>query len=57
MDLNYLLSRHQLSLLAADNAASPEARMAHRGLAKGYGDRVRALQIAMGATSRLATVR
>lgn len=36
MDLNYLLHRHQVSLMRADSAASPEARHAHRGLARTY---------------------
>lgn len=57
MDLNYLLSRHQLSLLASKNAVSAEARIAHGGLARHYADRIRTLQTGMGATSRLVTTR
>lgn len=49
MDLNYLLSRHQISLVRADAAASPEARYAHRNLAKGYAERIRELQEGLGA--------
>ena len=41
MDLNYLLSRHQVSLMRADSAASPEARFAHRGLARAYAECIR----------------
>ena len=44
MDLNHLLYRQQVSLMRADAAASSEARHAHRGLARGYADRVRLLQ-------------
>ena len=36
MDLNYLYYRHQVSLFHAGNAASPEARRTHQGLADGY---------------------
>lgn len=49
MDLNYLLARHQTSLMRADAAASPEARYAHRNLAKGYADRIRKLRDDLGA--------
>lgn len=42
MDLNYLLSRHQVSLMRADSAASPEARFAHRALARAYAECIRA---------------
>jgi hypothetical protein len=48
MDLNYLLSRQQISLMRADAAASPEARVAHRSLARGYADRIRTVQVALG---------
>lgn len=37
MDTNYLLKREQVSLMMADRAASPEARIAHNGLALAYG--------------------
>jgi len=51
MDLNYLLSRHQISLMRADAAASREARAAHRGLARCYADRIRTLRPALGLPS------
>ena len=35
MALNYLLHRHQVSLMRSTAAVSPEARAAHRGLARG----------------------
>ncbi|MBY0583447.1 MAG: hypothetical protein K2P68_11095 [Sphingomonas sp.] len=37
MDTNYLLAREQISLMRARTAASPAARAAHAGLARGYG--------------------
>lgn len=49
MDLNYLLSRHQISLIRADTTLCPQARMAHRGMARGYADRVRIFQNLIGA--------
>ncbi len=49
MDLNYLYSRHQISLMCAMRAASPEARCAHRGLARAYAERIRALRRSLGA--------
>jgi hypothetical protein len=51
MDLNYLLHRHQLSLMLADAAACPSSRHSHRGLARGYAHRIRTLQSALGATA------
>lgn len=49
MDLNYLLSRHQISLIRADATDCPEARLAHRGIARAYADRIRVLQNLIGA--------
>ena len=49
MDLNYLLHRHQISLLRADAAAGPEARRAHKDLARGYAERIRIFQREHGA--------
>jgi len=48
MDLNYLLARHQISLMRAAEAPSCEARHAHRGLARGYAARIRELQDRLG---------
>jgi hypothetical protein len=53
MDLNYLLSRHQVSLMRADAALCSEARYSHRALARGYADRIRELQERVGAGSML----
>lgn len=44
MDLNELLHRHQVSLMCADAALCIEARIAHRGMASLYEDRIRTLQ-------------
>jgi hypothetical protein len=49
MDLNYLLYRQQVSLMRADAAACSSSRFSHRALAKGYSDRIRTLQVALGA--------
>ena len=44
MDLNYLYHRHQISLFMAENAASEQARAAHRGLAKAYAAQIASLR-------------
>ncbi len=49
MDLNYLLSRHQVSLMRATSALSVEARYAHRAFAKHYAERIRELHAESGA--------
>lgn len=49
MDLNYLLSRHQVSLMRASSASSVEARIAHRSLARNYAKQIRVLQDLIGA--------
>jgi hypothetical protein len=49
MDLNYLLSRHQVALMRADNAMCPEAKVAHRGMAREYAERIRILRQLSGA--------
>lgn len=36
MDLNYMLSRHQISLMRAVAAGCIEARVAHESMARGY---------------------
>jgi hypothetical protein len=51
MGLNYLLHRHQVSLMRADAAATTEARQAHRELASAYAERVDAEGRAAGATA------
>lgn len=49
MDLNYLLSRHLVSLMRATSALSVEARHAHRAFAKHYAERIREFHAASGA--------
>lgn len=50
MALNYLLHRHQVSLMRSEAGASREARAAHRGLATGYAFQIRELRADTGAT-------
>ena len=49
MDLNYLLYRQQVSLMRADVANCTSSRHSHQGMARGYADRIRSLQLALGA--------
>ena len=49
MDLNYLFHRHQVALMRADAATCSSSRYSHLGLARGYADRIRALQLVLGA--------
>jgi hypothetical protein len=53
MDLNYLLSRHQLSLMSATAAPSVEARWVHRVLAEHYATRIADLRLTLGCTTQL----
>jgi len=56
MDLNYLLSRHQISLMRAETAACREAAIAHRGLARCYAVQIHALQERLGANASLPAI-
>ncbi|MEG3180734.1 hypothetical protein [Sphingomonas sp. LT1P40] len=49
MDINYLLYRHQVSLMRYDAAACVSSRRAHRDLAHGYASRIRDLQVTLGS--------
>ena len=40
MDLNYLYTRHQISLFMAENADSEQARKAHREFGRRYASRI-----------------
>ena len=53
MDLNYLLYRHQVSLMRAKSSDCLCASRSHRGLAKGYAERIRALRSALGEEGSL----
>jgi len=44
MELVHLKHRHAVSLMHADESASSEGRIAHRGLAAGYAARIAVLQ-------------
>ncbi len=44
MDLNDLFHRHQVSLMKADAASCQPSRSSHQGLARGYAQRIRAMQ-------------
>lgn len=57
MDLNFILSRHQISLMRAAGATTPEARNLHRGFAVGYAAQIGRLRQASGATFALAPQR
>lgn len=48
MTLNFLLHRHQVSLMREAMGASPEARASHRGLAAGYARRISELSVGSG---------
>lgn len=51
MDINYLLSREQISLLKAREATLPEVRAAHNGLARVYGAALEASNFPHRATN------
>lgn len=51
MDLNYLFSRHQVSLMRASAAPCLASRASHRAFAAGYADRIRELQLEYGVRS------
>ena len=51
MDLNHLLSRHQIALMLADRATNATSRHSHRRTAGHYAGRVRVLQIGSSATA------
>lgn len=53
MDLNYLLYRHQVSLMRAEASDCLCATRSHRGLAKGYADRIRVLRNGLGEAGSL----
>lgn len=49
MALNYLLHRHQISLMRSQASPSLEARASHRGLATRYAAQIRQLRADTGA--------
>lgn len=53
MDLNYLLHRHQVSLVRAGNASCNQARRAHDDLATGYAVRIAEYRATLGASGAM----
>lgn len=53
MDLNQLLHRHQVSLMRADSATSPEERRAHDQFTRDYAARISSVRSKLGATDAL----
>lgn len=51
MDLNYLLQRHQVSLMRADAADACEVRNTHVRFAQAYATRIDDLATVSGATA------
>lgn len=49
MDLNFLLHRHQLSLMIANEALSPREKRAHDQFAREYAEQIRFTRDALGA--------
>lgn len=51
MALNYLLHRHQISLVRAQSSATAEGRIAHGKMADAYAERIRtASELSGGGT-------
>lgn len=53
MDLNQLLHRHQVSLMQADRAESPEERRAHSEFASDYAEKIQIARTELGAPAQL----
>jgi len=49
MDLNHLLHRHQLSLMAADTSLTPREQRAHAEFAREYSDEIARRREVLGA--------
>jgi hypothetical protein len=49
MDLNFLLRRHQLSLMVADRSMGPREKRAHEQFAREYSDQIARTREALGA--------
>jgi hypothetical protein len=50
MDLNSLLHRHQLSLIAADRTMTPRDKRAHEQFARDYAEQIHFVRAALGAS-------
>lgn len=53
MDLNSLLRRNQLSLIAADHSMTPRDKRAHQQFARDYAEHAHILRDALGAAPAL----
>ena len=53
MDLNRLLHRHQVALMRADAAPTPDRRRGHRADATRYAGCIHEFRLSAGATGRL----
>jgi len=56
VDLNYLYSRHQISLINARAAKCDAARAAHMELARSYAAKIRGARDALGAKAAARTL-
>jgi len=50
MDLNSLLCRHQLSLMAFERSLTPGDKRAHQQFARGYAEQIHLVRAALGAS-------
>ena len=50
MDLNFLLRRHQLSLIAADRTMTARDKQAHEQFARDYAEQIHFVRAALGAS-------
>jgi hypothetical protein len=53
MDLNDLLHRHQVALMRAATAVTPQARQSHDGTARCYETKIETLRTTLGASGRM----
>jgi hypothetical protein len=53
MDLNFLLRRHQLSLMDAERSMTPREKRAHEQFARDYADQIQFVRDALGARPAL----
>jgi len=54
VDLNFLLDRHQLSLMIADYSLSPREKRVHDQFAREYTEQIRFTRDALGARPSLS---
>lgn len=53
MDVNSLLRRHQLSLMAAERSMTPRDKQAHQQFARDYAEQIRIVRDALSAAPAL----